>query len=264
MAERETSIRRGIDVLLALSSPEATEGRGLSVTRISELLGREKSQVSRSLKTLAEYGLVDRDSESLAYSVGWRVFALAELASRQRLLGYGDRILEKLSATLGEQAYLSVLHGTEAVVLLSKSPARNLQTLTWVGRSYPAYASATGRALLYEHDRDTVERLFADVDYSAGGPKRVRNFGEFVARITRDAGRGYSLSDEEFEEGLVSIAVPVRDHRGRISAAVNVSGPKFRLSQRIDEATAAVVRAAADLSAAAVAEGDDSTQKESS
>ncbi|TGD87499.1 IclR family transcriptional regulator [Mycolicibacterium sp. CH28] len=263
MAERETSIRRGIDVLLALSSPEATDGRGLSVTRISELLGREKSQVSRSLKTLAEYGLVDRDPDTLAYCVGWRVFTLAALASQQRLLGYGERVLEQLSAALSEQAYLSVLHGNEAVVLLSKAPARSLQALTWIGRSYPAYTSAAGRALLYDHDQDTMSRLFADVEYSAGGPRHVRSLEEFMKRTVRDAERGYSLSDEEFEEGLLAIAAPVRDHRGRITAAVNISGPKFRLGHRIEEAIAAVTRAAADLSAAA-ARGDGGMAKESS
>jgi IclR family transcriptional regulator, KDG regulon repressor len=263
MAERETSIRRGIDVLLALGSSEATDGRGLSVTRISELLGREKSQVSRSLKTLAEYGLVDRDPDTLAYSVGWRVFTLAALASRQRLLGYGERVLEQLSATLSEQAYLSVLHGNEAVVLLSKAPARSLQTLTWVGRSYPAYTSAAGRALLYDHDRDTMLRLFADVEYSDGGPRHVRSLEEFMKRIATDSERGYSLSDEEFEEGLLAIAAPVRDHRGRIAAAVNISGPKFRIGHRIDEAIAEVMRAAEKLSNAAVW-GDGATERQDS
>lgn len=252
MAERETSIRRGIDVLLALGWPEATQGRGLSVTRISELLGREKSQVSRSLKTLNEYGLVDRDPDTLAYSIGWRVFALASLASEQRLLGYGDRVLEQLSAKIGEQAYLSVLHGSEAVVLISKAPARSLQSLSWVGRSYPAYSSASGRALLYEHDRETVQALFGDVDFTAGGPHRIRSGDELLARIAKDAERGYSVSDEEFEEGLVSVAAPVRDHRGRIAAAMNLSGPKFRLGTRLNEATASVVRAAAEMSQAAV------------
>jgi DNA-binding IclR family transcriptional regulator len=204
------------------------------------------------LKTLAEYGLVDRDPDTLAYTIGWRIFALASLASEQRLLGYGERVLEQLSAKIGEQAHLSVLHGNEAVVLTSKAPARSLQTLTWVGRSYPASSSATGRALLYEHDAQTVAALFAEVDFTAGGPQRVRNLKDFMARIRQDAERGFSLSDEEFEEGMISVAAPVRDHRGRIAAAVNLSGPKFRLGARIAEATASVVRAAADLSQAAV------------
>ena len=49
----------------------------MGVTRISEALGREKSQVSRALKALAEYGLVERNRDALTYRLGWRIYALA-------------------------------------------------------------------------------------------------------------------------------------------------------------------------------------------
>ena len=87
-SERETSIRRGVETLLSLSSDQAIAEGGLGVTRIAEILGREKSQVSRALSTLAEYGLVDRDPDTLAYRLGWRIFAMANLAGERRLLDY--------------------------------------------------------------------------------------------------------------------------------------------------------------------------------
>ncbi len=40
---------------------------------------------------------------------------------------------------------------------------------------------------------------------------------------------GYSIVDEELEIGLRSIAVPVRDARGRVSAAINASTQASRL-----------------------------------
>ena len=79
-------MRRGLEVLLSLGSDAAIAHGGLGVTRIAEMLGREKSQVSRTLKTLAEYGLVDRDPDTLAYRLGWRIYALASLAGEPRLL----------------------------------------------------------------------------------------------------------------------------------------------------------------------------------
>lgn len=247
MAERETSIRRGIDVLLALGRPEAIE-RGLSVTRISELLGREKSQVSRSLKTLAEYGLVDRDPDTLAYSVGWQVFALAATAAEQRMLTQGERILERLCSEIGEHAYLSVLHGLEAVVLVSKASASSIQAMTWVGRSYPALSSATGRALLSGLETATLETIVDGAAFDPRGPHGVCDGPAFLRRVAEVRETGYSVADEEFEPGLVSVAAPVRDHRGRVSAAINVSGPKFRLGDRLDETIRSVVEAATELS----------------
>ena len=61
--------------------------------------------------------------------------------------------------------------------------------------------------------------------------------------------RGYAVADEAFETGLLAVAAPVRDFRGGIAAALNVSAPKFRLDARLEEAGSAVAEAAASLSA---------------
>ena len=80
---------------------EAADGNGLSVTKIAELVGREKSQVSRALKVLSEYGFVDRDPETLAYRIGWRVFALAGHAGEPRLVAEAAPVLAHLVRELG-------------------------------------------------------------------------------------------------------------------------------------------------------------------
>src|SRR5258706_13683444 len=76
---RETSIRRGIETFLVVASERAAARGGLSVTAIAEQLGREKSQVSRGLAALADYGLGDRDTGTHAYRLGSRNFAIAHL-----------------------------------------------------------------------------------------------------------------------------------------------------------------------------------------
>ncbi|MBA3366523.1 MAG: helix-turn-helix domain-containing protein, partial [Actinobacteria bacterium] len=73
VAETATSLRRGLAILFALEG-EASQNGGLGVTRIAELVGREKSQISRSLKILAQYGLVERDAETRGYRLGPRLF----------------------------------------------------------------------------------------------------------------------------------------------------------------------------------------------
>src|SRR5260221_4016893 len=82
---RETSIRRGIETFLVVASERAAARGGLSVTAIAEQLGREKSQVSRALAALADYGLVDRDPDTHAYPLGWPNYANAHLR-RERTL----------------------------------------------------------------------------------------------------------------------------------------------------------------------------------
>jgi DNA-binding IclR family transcriptional regulator len=248
--DRETSIRRSLEVLLSLGSEAAIESGGLGVTRIADLLGREKSQVSRTLKTLASFGLVDRDADSLAYRLGWRIYALASLAGDRRLLDLARPILKQLVDAFEERAFLSILQGAGTLTLLSESAPTSLQASGWVGRETPAYCTSVGQVLLLDEDDAGLERLFRGVSFAPLGPGTPRTLGEFASRIARSRARGYAIADEEMEAGLVAAAAPVRDPAGRIVAALNVSGPKFRLGDRLDEAGTALVAAAADLSAA--------------
>jgi DNA-binding IclR family transcriptional regulator len=256
--DRETRIRRSLEVLLSLGSEPAIESGGLGVTRIADLLGREKSQVSRTLKTLATFGLVDRDPDSLAYRLGWRIYALASLAGDRRLLDLARPILRQLVDAFEERAFLSILQGSGTLTLLSESAPTSLQASGWVGRETPAYCTSVGQVLLLDADDAGLRRVFSDVTFRPLGPGTPRNLEEFAGRIAASRERGYALADEEMEPGLVAAAAPVRDASGRIVAALNVSGPKFRLGDRLDEAGAALVAAAADLSAALAGRPDPS------
>lgn len=243
-------MRRGVEVLLALGSEQAIAQGGLGVTRIAEQLGREKSQISRTLKILAEHGLVDRDPDTLAYRLGWRIFALANLAGERRLLDEGRPLLQRLVARLSERAHVSVLQGTDTLTIASESSAQSLQAVGWVGRMVPAYCTSVGQALLLDHSRAELGMVFEDVRFERLGPNTARNVAQLAARIEAARERGYALADEEMEPGLLAVAAPVRDAHGRIVAALNVSGPRFRLIDRVDVMGREVAAAAVELSKA--------------
>jgi IclR family KDG regulon transcriptional repressor len=244
-AGADTSLGRGLEILLALGRPDADDNGGAGVVRIAERVGREKTQVSRALRTLAEYGFVDRDPKTLDYRLGWRLFALAAQTGRQRMLAEARPVCEELVARLGETAHLSVLDGAEVVTLMSKLSPSAVHASDGTGRRTPAYCTASGRALLLEHGEAELAALFPGGKLPAHGPRAPRSVAELWRRIAAARDAGFALSDEEYEAGLVSVAAPVRDFRGEIVAALNVSGPKFRSGPKL-EASGAIVREAAD------------------
>jgi DNA-binding IclR family transcriptional regulator len=105
-----------------------------------------------------------------------------------------------------------------------------------------------GRALLFDHDRDTLTEFLSGVEFRELGPNTVRDVVELYEGVEAARERGYALVDEEFEFGLIGAAAPVRDFRGRIVAALNVSAPKFRFGQRMEAAGEEVRRVADELS----------------
>lgn len=232
MAESATSLRRGLAILLALG-----DGEELGVTRIAELVGREKSQVSRTLQVLAEDGLVDRDPDTRAYRLGWQLFTLAARAGDSRLADSAPVKLRSLVGALGEGTHLSVLRGTDVLTVLSEAPPHAVQAVNWAGRTVPAACTSAGYALLVDHSPDELRALFPRAELDL-----------LDKRLVAARSNGYAVADEDFEPGLVAVGAPIRDFRGRVVAALNVSAPKFRFAHRLDEAGAHVLEAAEDLS----------------
>lgn len=223
------NVSRTAATLLALGSAEALEREGLGVQRLSELTGGDKGQLSRLLSTLADHGLVERDEETRVYRLGWALFTLAAGVGDQRLLALARPLISRLVDRLGERTSLSVLRGTDVLTLHSQASPRAVQTIGWVGRTVPAHCTSSGRALLFDHRRVDLLAVFGRPQLATMGPNGPPDVDTLHRRIVASRARGYTVVSEELEAGLVAAAAPVRDFRGRICGAVNVSGPKFRL-----------------------------------
>lgn len=227
--QSETTLRRGVGILFVLGSAEARRNTGLGVVRIAELLGREKTQVSRTLKTLVDCDVVERDPKSLLYRLSWQLFALADRAGDSRLLETSGPVVERLVARLGEAAHVSVLRGADVLTVVSRASPQVVAATGWVGRTVPAYCTSSGRALLLDHADDDLRLLFADVTFAPRATRTPSDVDDLIARVARARRQGYAVVKDELERGLSGVAAPVRDGSGRIVAAVNVSAPTFRL-----------------------------------
>ncbi len=246
----ETTLRRGLGILFALGSAEARGNGGLGVVRIAELLGREKTQVSRTLKTLVDCDVVERDARTLLYRLSWQLFGLAGRAGDARLLDAAAPVVDRLVARLGESAHLSVLRGVDVLTVLSRASAQVVQATGWVGRSVPAYCSSSGRALLLDHPPEDLRLLFADVAFVPHAEHTPVDVEDLAGRVAAACGVGYAAVEDEFEHGLSAVAAPVRDGRGRIVAAVNVSAPTFRLHAVAHDVAREILASTGELSRA--------------
>ena len=178
------TLGRALDILEVLGGDEAAAAGGLRVVRIADLLGREKSQVSRALKTLSGRGFVDRDPETRVYRLGWRLYGLASRTSGGRLLALAPPILRRLVAALGETAHLSVLEGDQVLTLLSERSPRQVQASDWTGRRVPAHCTSSGRALLVDEDRASLAAVLNVRD------AELTTLERRMARVREPAGAG--------------------------------------------------------------------------
>jgi DNA-binding IclR family transcriptional regulator len=252
MASRPTSgLRRDADLLEVLAGQESRVQGGLGVTRIAELAGREKSQVSRALAGLAEEGLVDRDPDTQAYRIGWRLYALAARTGEARLAYVAAPFLRRLVAQLGETVHLCVLRGRGVLTLRSESSPHAFRSLGWEGVMVPAAQTSAGRVLVSDWEERVLRAWFTDEEFAGLPPtQRIRGIEDLLKEIQAIRSCGYATADEEFEAGLVGVSAPVRDHCGRVIAAINVRAPKGRMGRQLNAAGRITARCAAELSRA--------------
>ncbi len=229
---------------MTLQTRRARENGGLGVTQIAEALDMDKSQISRSLKVLAEYGLVDRDPKTRAFRLGWRIFSMAQVSGDQRLLECAGEVLDDLVGQLDESVYLSVRSGFDALTVAERTANHSIQAMP---SHWSLHSTSVGRVLLTDRTSAEIRDMYAGQQLSSARSGGVQSVDGLVEAVSRARDDGYATVVDEFEVGLTAVGVPVRDYRGIMVAAFGVSGPTFRLEPKIDHAVTSLKKAAEQL-----------------
>jgi DNA-binding IclR family transcriptional regulator len=242
---------RALDRALSILNALADQDSEVGLTQLSERLGMHKSTVHRLLAVLERNQYVEKDPAASKYHLGWKPFELGMRAvSRLDFCDLARPCLERLVQETGETAHLGILRQGDIISLVNVESQRTLRTPSTVGRRTPAHCTSLGKVILAFLPRQQVTEFLRTYALRPYTRKTITRASLLKAELAVVRKRGYALDDEEFEEGLMCIGAPVRNHVGKVIAAISIAGPSFRLG---GEATAAlaksVVEAAARLSA---------------
>ena len=237
---------RGVDILEYLAQ------HGWSgVTDVGNALGVHKSTAFRLLSTLEARGLVEQHVESGKYHLGFGLVHLARAVSvGPDLTRYAREACQHLADETAESVTLAVLEGDACVTIDQVIPRESsVVSRSWLGRRTPLHATSHGKVFL-AFIPETRRAAILDGPHEQFTSDTITDPRELRATITAVVRDGYAFSSEEFEEGLASLAAPIRGADGTVVAAVSISGPSYRMpTERRGELATAVLSAAADISA---------------
>jgi IclR family pca regulon transcriptional regulator len=236
------SLARGLTVITSFG-----EGRAeLTLTEVAEATGLARATARRALITLEHLGYVT--AYDRVFRLTPRVLGLGfPPLSRTTLRDIATPHLTVLSELLHESASLAVLAGHDIQYTARVATSRIMSVNITVGTRLPAYATSLGRVMLADLPEPPLP------EPAALTPRTVTDPGELKAVLECVRREGYALVDGELEEGLRSVAVPVRERGGRVVAAVNVAmhssrrTPQECVTEVLPELRAAVSRIEADL-----------------
>jgi IclR family pca regulon transcriptional regulator len=202
----------------------------LTLTQAAEITGHTKAAVRRSLLTLCKLGYASQDGRQFRLAPRSLRLGHAYVAS-DPLTKVAQPILEMTSERTRESASIAVLDAQDAVFVARSTHRRSLSSGLGVGVRLPAYCSATGRVLLAGRPVAEVEFMLNRMSRPALTPRTRTSMREILKEIAFVRTRGYAISDEELEIGLRSIAVPIRNGRGDLIAAMSLSVATTRMTR---------------------------------
>ena len=217
------SLERGLAVIRAFNA----ERPELTLSEVARATGLTRAAARRFLHTLVELGYVRNTGRLFALRPRILELGYAYLSSHG-LPEIAAPHLEELVATVHESSSVSVLDGDE-VVYIARVPTRRIMTVVIsVGTRFPAYATSMGRVLLAGQSDDWLDGYLASARLAPLTPRTIIDAARLRAELLRIRRQGWALVDEELEEGLRSIATPLRDSDGKVIAAINLSAPTRR------------------------------------
>jgi IclR family transcriptional regulator, pca regulon regulatory protein len=226
---RDSDFVQSLDRGLAVIRAFGPDRERLSLSEVARTTGLTRAAARRFLLTLVKLGYVRSDGRE--FSLRPRVLELGyAYLSGLALPEVAEPHLEELSAKLHESSSISVLDGQNIVYVARVATKRIMTVAISVGTRFPAYAASMGRVLLAGLSEEELDKFLAEATFEAFTEQTVTD-PDRLREIIREVGRqGYSIVDQELEEGLRAIAAPIRDSSGAVTAAINVSAHASRHS----------------------------------
>jgi len=239
---RLSSVANSIRLTKAFSESEYEMG----ISALASRLGLAKSTVHRLATTLVEYDILEQNRETGKYRLGLALFELGTLVRRKMDTASESRAqMYSLAETTGETVQLAVFDHMSVLYIRILESRQAVRMSTIAGSRAPAHCTSVGKVLLAHQPAEVVKQV------TEQGLKRftantITDPAVLAEELTAIRAKGYAIDDEEIEVGLRCVAAPIRNHTGRVIAAISVAAPVQRMTKKNVQTTAPTVVAAAD------------------
>jgi DNA-binding IclR family transcriptional regulator len=252
------NVKKALELLEKLAESQEQ----LTLQSLAESINFSSAKTYRLLATLSEQGLVERDAVSSAYQLGERTAAFGKklldnsslandahpvmqmLLDSSDLVSYSHTIMEKLVRRYDEAMYMTVLKDNEVLFLNMVDCDQMIKAGPLVGRKFPFFTNAAGKVMKAVDSWDLLEKLCKS-DRRTG---RRPDMGKLASEMKEIRATGVAIDNGGLGDGIISVAVAVRDYAGKVVGALTMLGPSFRmLAERIDNEIIPSLQESAEL-----------------
>ncbi|WP_213993673.1 DNA-binding transcriptional regulator KdgR [Sodalis sp. dw_96] len=222
-----SSVLKVFGILQALG-----EEREIGITELAQRVLMSKSTVYRFLQTMKSLGYVSQEGESEKYSLTLKLFELGAKALQNiDLIRISDVQMRVLSNLTRETIHLGSLDEDSIVYIHKIDSMYNLRMYSRVGRRNPLYSTAIGKVLLAWREADEAQRILSGVVFHRSTRRTVADAAALMPELVKVREQGFGEDNEEQEDGLRCVAVPIFDRFGVVIAGLSISFPTIRFAE---------------------------------
>ncbi len=219
------SLSKGLDVIRAFGP----DHKSMTLSDVARATGLTRASARRLLLTLVELDYAKSDGKH--YSLRPRVLELGyAYLSSLTLPDIAQPHIEELVALTHESSSVAVLDRSDVVYVVRVPTKRIMTVAISVGTRFPAYATSLGRALLSGLSSSDLANYLETTALRKLTERTVVDPDKLRQIIETTRTDGYAITDQELEDGLRSIAVPIKDAKGATIAAINISAQAARVT----------------------------------
>ncbi|NLC11264.1 MAG: IclR family transcriptional regulator [Firmicutes bacterium] len=221
------SVARSLCILEAL----AEEEKPLTLSELGAKTGLNVATIHRLLHTLMHFGYVQQEDFMGKYKLGVKAFQIGNAALYSLdIRAVARPYIQNLVDYSNETVNLAVLQQGE-VVYIDQVASRSMITMfAKVGSRGPCHCTAAGKVLLAFQGEEELEALL-EGGLRSYTPNTIVDPEELKKELEKIRREGYSIDNEELEEGIRCVAAPIYNHENKVIAAISLSGPSARISQ---------------------------------
>jgi IclR family KDG regulon transcriptional repressor len=218
------SIIKAFTLLDAFTSEKTTWG----VRELAAKTGYNKSTTYRLLSTLVLLKVVHQN-ENEKYCLGSKLFELGNrVPFYKSIISATNTPIKNVALEIQETVLFGVLKENQVFYLNKADSLQGLKISTSIGSYQPIHASAIGKLLLAFSNSEEQNKYFKNAVLEPFTKDTITEITQLKKEIIKIKNQGFSLEIEELELGLVCIAIPIYNNKGKVIAGISASGPSSR------------------------------------
>lgn len=233
MTNNHSFILKTVDKALKILELFSEQEREMSISEIAKRIGTNKSTVYRILNTLRSHAFVQQNSDNSKYKLGFKLLEISSVILERIELRHQARpSLERLRDKTNETVNLMIMEGGLGVYIDRVESTQRVRMVSVIGTREELHCTGVGKALLAFQSEKIVDEVIKKQGLLRKTSRTITDPHQLKQHFDEIKKRGYSIDDEEAEEGIRCIGAPIFNHKDKVVASISIAAPSYRLDEQ--------------------------------